>query len=448
MNFSRRAFFTTVGAAALATGFEVSASAKTFRTSLNARNFGVRTGGGDQSRALQKAINKAVAQNLPLFLPGGDYAVSNITLPSGLQMSGVPGKTVLSYNGGGALLLANDASHVSLNGISLNGHKLPLSTASGALIVAQNLAYFRLENVAVFNSASSCIRLHRVSGIVSGCDISRAAQAGIFSNDANGLTITTTHVHDCDNNGILVWRSQKSEDGTIVSQNRISNIHTVDGGTGQNGNGINIFRAHNVIAAQNRISDCAYSAIRSNAGSACQIIGNSCSRIDEVALYAEFGFEGALIAQNIVEKAASGIAITNFNEGGRLGICANNIIRDMFTRPGSEDLRGVGIGAEADTIVRGNLIENAPVMGIGLGWGKYLRDVSATGNIIRNSPIGIGVSVSKGAGRALISDNLISGATTHAIAGFDFHSVLPADLISGDNASRFSHLIIKDNVAS
>lgn len=448
MDFSRRTFLTFAGAATASAGISTVVHARTSSTALNARDFGVGIGGGDQSKALQKAINKAAARKLPLFLPGGEYAVGNINLPSGLQWSGVPGRTVLNYNGSGAMFQANDATHVSLSGLSFNGHKVALSSASDALIVAQNTAHFRLDNCQVSGSAANGIRLYKVSGSVRDCTLSQMAQAGIFSNDATGMLLTQNHIHDSDNNGILVWRSVKSEDGTIVSQNRIENIKTLDGGNGQNGNGINIFRAHNVIASQNRISDCAYSAIRSNAGSACQIIGNNCSRIGEVALYAEFGFEGALIAQNIIEKAGTGISITNFNNGGRLGICANNIIRDMIKRPEREDFRGVGIGVEADTIVSGNLVENAPVMGIGLGWGKYLRNVSTTGNIIRNSPIGIGVSVSQGAGHALISDNLISGATTHAIAGFDFHKILPDDLINSDIASRYAHLTVKNNVAA
>ena len=41
----------------------------------------------------------------------------------------------------------------------------------------------------------------------------------------------------------------------------------------------------------------------------------------------------------------------------------------------------------------GNVIENAPAFGIVAGWGKYLRDVAITGNVIRNAFVGIGVSV-------------------------------------------------------
>ena len=41
----------------------------------------------------------------------------------------------------------------------------------------------------------------------------------------------------------------------------------------------------------------------------------------------------------------------------------------------------------------GNIIENAPVAGISVGWGQYLRDVSVTGNVVRSAGVGIAVSV-------------------------------------------------------
>jgi uncharacterized secreted repeat protein (TIGR03808 family) len=127
-----------------------------------------------------------------------------------------------------------------------------------------------------------------------------------------------------------------------------------------------------VIVSGNRIADCAFSAIRSNSGSNCQMIGNSCARLGEVALYAEFAFEGAVIANNIVDKAATGITVTNFNDGGRLAVVQGNLVRNLFFRK-DPDSRGNGISIEADTVVSGNVIENAPGFGIAIGWVSYLR---------------------------------------------------------------------------
>ena len=198
-------------------------------------------------------------------------------------------------------------------------------------------------------------------------------------------------MRDCGDNGILVWRSEAGEDGTLVTANRIERIAAKSGGSGQNGNGVNVFRAGSVLVSANRIADCAFSAIRSNAGSNCQMIGNSCARIGEVALYAEFAFEGVVIANNLVDKAAMGISVTNFKQGGRLAVVQGNLIRNLFFRK-DVDSRGIGIAIEADSVVSGNVIEDAPGFGILIGWGSYLRDVSVTDNLIRNSHIGIGVS--------------------------------------------------------
>ena len=119
-----------------------------------------------------------------------------------------------------------------------------------------------------------------------------------------------------------------------------------------------------MIVRGNRIRNCAFSAVRGNAASNIHIEGNSVSDVREVALYAEFGFEGALIANNTVDGAAIGVSVTNFNEGGRLAVVQGNIIRNLLpkrpagTDPG--DGAGIGIAVEADTAVTGNVIENAP----------------------------------------------------------------------------------------
>jgi putative cofactor-binding repeat protein len=76
------------------------------------------------------------------------------------------------------------------------------------------------------------------------------------------------------------------------------------GGSGQYGNAINAFRAGNVIVRGNRIRNCDYSPERGNSASNIQISGNSVSDVREVALYSEFSFEGAVIANNTVDGAA------------------------------------------------------------------------------------------------------------------------------------------------
>ena len=195
----------------------------------------------------------------------------------------------------------------------------------------------------------------------------------------------------------------------------------------------------------NRITDCAYSAVRGNSASDIQILGNSCARLGEVALYAEFAFQGALIANNLVDTAATGISVTNFNEGGRLAVVQGNILRNLFRREQEpEDKRGEGIAVEADASVIGNVIEGAPTAGLVIGSGTYLRDIVATGNLIRKAGVGILVSAT-GAGTCLIANNMISGAANGNIRAMD-RSTRPVgpELIGG---GRGEHLSLAGNVA-
>ena len=260
-------------------------------------------------------------------------------------------------------------------------------------------------------ATASCSK--RIEGEITGTTITGALGAAIFSLDARGLTIARNTIRNAGNNGIQVWRSQAGDDGTQVIDNRIEDTAAQAGGSGQNGNAINVFRAHNVTVRGNRIRNAAFSAVRGNAASNIQITNNTCTGLGEVAIYAEFGFEGAVIANNTIDGAAIGIAVTNFNQGGRLAVVQGNLIRNLVPkRPAGTDPNdgtGIGIGVEADTAVTGNVIENAPVAGISVGWGQYLRDVSVTGNVVRSAGVGIAVSVSPGAGSAVIADNLISG---------------------------------------
>jgi len=91
------------------------------------------------------------------------------------------------------------------------------------------------------------------------------------------------------------------------------------------------------------------------------------------------------------------------------------------------------------------VVENAPSYGIIAGWGRYLRDVAITGNIVRNADIGIGVSVTPGAGSALVNDNVIAAARNGAVVGFDHHKRMTGDLTQ-QGAAKFAQLAIGSNL--
>jgi uncharacterized secreted repeat protein (TIGR03808 family) len=415
------------------------------RAELDAVSLGVRPNApDDQSQILQRAIEQAAVARAVLRLPPGFYRAGALQLPSYAAISGVAGATRIVMAGGPSMMSATGSDHVSVSGIVLDGAGIPLPERRGLLHVAQGRA-IRVADCEIVNSGRNGVSLESVEGELAANTIS-GGDAAIFSIDARGLRIAGNTIRGAGNGGILVWRNTPGDDGTLIVDNHIEGILNKAGGSGQWGNAINVFRAGNVIVRGNRIRDAAFTAVRGNAASNLQIVGNTCSGLGEVALYAEFGFEGAVIANNIVDGAALGVSVTNFDKGGRLAVVQGNLIRNLVGRrpPGTDpnDSAGIGIGVEADTVVNGNVIENAPYAGIAAGWGAYLRDVAITSNVIRRAEFGITVSVAPAP--AVIADNMISDIRSGAIVGMEWKKPVTGDL-SKDGATRYAQLSIVGN---
>ncbi|MER8562997.1 TIGR03808 family TAT-translocated repetitive protein [Mesorhizobium sp. M0578] len=421
------------------------------RGAINATERGVRPGAlDDQSKAFAKLLRDAHDRDMPVFLPPGIYIVSNLSLPGRVRLSGVPGASRIVYGGNGHLIMAERAEHIELSGLVFDGSNRWMGDYTQGLLDLRRIAHLVVDNCQMTGSGKNSLALEHASGRIERSEISGAADAGIYSVEADGLEISGNSVSDCANGGILVHRWQAAEDGTIVSGNRVERIRARGGGTGQNGNGINAFRAGNVIISGNIVSDCAFSAIRANSASNLQVTGNTCSRSGETAVYSEFSFEGAVIGNNIVDGAANGISIVNFNEGGRMGVCSGNVVRNLSTSgpyPADAPGFGVGISVEADTTVSGNVVENAPLYGMQIGWGPFMRNVVATGNVIRKAGTGIVVSVVEGAGTAIISDNVIDRVQNGAIVGQRWAEPVTGDLAASGNAG-YAHLTVERNHVS
>jgi uncharacterized secreted repeat protein (TIGR03808 family) len=448
----RRTFLAALGAAAAApAAAAVNPSGPVAGGDLNAAELGMNPRAtADQSRLLQRLLDSASDSNHQIFLPAGSYAVSGIKLPARTRLAGIPGATRLVYTGDRTMFTAERAEFVQLAGLTIDGADQPLDSYVTGIIHIADSRGVDISGCTVEGSYRSAIALDRSEGRIRGNTIRTARDAAIRAIESTGLSITDNAVADCGNAGILVYRWTEGQDGTIVTGNRIERIAAKDGGTGQNGNGINVFRAHGVIVSNNRISSCAFTAVRANSANNVQIVGNTCTGSGEVGIYSEFSFEGAMIANNIVDGAATGISVVNFNEGGRIGVVSGNIVRNLTgSGPYPADPPGFGIGIviEADTAATGNVIDGAPLFGMLLGWGPYLRDVVASGNVIRRAPVGVAVSVVEGGGGAVITDNRISGATRGAIVGARWSDILPGDLAKS-GAGKFPQLLIERNSVS
>lgn len=439
--------FAVTGLAA-ASARAANGQAAAIRFSVEAAEFGVRPSAGeDQSAAFAKMLGAASDRDLAVFLPPGRYIVSDILLPRAVRLTGIAGATRLVNGGGRRFLAANEAEHIQLADLSFDGGAHFLAGEAPGLLSLANVGRLAIDGCEFAASSGHGLSLQKCAGRVERSRVSGAADAGLYLNDSAGLTITGNEVADCGNGGILVHRSQPGADATIVSANRIAGIRARDGGTGQNGNGINAFRADEVIVSGNHISDCAFSAIRGNSAGNFQVAGNTCLRSGETAIYSEFAFQGAVVSANIVDGAANGISIANLDHGGRMATVSGNIVRNLSRAgPYTPDPPGfgTGIGVEADVALTGNLVENAPLHGIGIGWGPFMRNVVATGNIVRKAGTGIAVTVVEGAGAAVITDNLFEAVEKGAVVGYRWAEAATGDL-TAEGAELPPRLIVARN---
>ena len=454
MQFDRRKFLTAAGtsiacAAVVNSSKAAEINISNLRGGLNASDSGLRpSASDDQSRTLQKALDRAALENKPVFLPPGDYLVSNINLPSNTRLMGVPGASRLIYTGGGHFLLSENAAHLEITGITFDGANLPIQDYAAALVRINNADHAVIDNCEFSGSSQIGVEIDRSAGRITNSKISGAyGNAGIFALENRGMKISDNVIEDCANCGIMVYRWTRGEDNTIVSNNRVRRISAIKGGTGPWGNGINTYQCDGVVVSNNHVSDCAFSTIRSNSCSNIQIIGNTCFRAGETSIYSEFEFEGAMVANNIVDGGARGISIVNLDHGGRLSVCANNLIRNIKDSAPYEDknhLFGNGISAEADISITGNVIERTATFGIMLGWGEYLRNVVASNNVIREADTGFYVSVVKGTGPVIISNNSLSRILRAGIRGYRWREPVTEDLALTGNAD-FKNLTVSGN---
>ncbi|KPH10346.1 TIGR03808 family TAT-translocated repetitive protein [Rhizobium acidisoli] len=454
---SRRDMFFFLAAAAVAGGSApralgaplAAAGQPDLRGAIDAVEYRAIPEGGDRkTRNLQQMIEQAARENVPVFLPPGTYRVANLNLPDNTRITGVAGASRIVYTGEGHLFAAANVRRIELSNLVIDGGNRQLADSAGGLIQFTGVDEVLIENCEIGGSRKHGLQLERCGGRIERSRISGAAQAGLYAVDSANLSVTGNTITDCGNGGILVHRWNKAEDGTVVSGNRISNIRANDGGTGQNGNGINIFRADGVMVVNNHISDCAFTAIRANSASDIQISNNQCRRSGETAIYVEFAFEGAVVSANMIDGAANGISIANFDEGGRLATVTGNVVRNLTLKgPYKHEVGfGIGIAAEADTLISANMIEGAPRWGMQIGWGPYLRNVVVSGNVVRQAPVGCAVSVADGAGTAVITDNVFQETAKGAVLGFQWEKKVSAEMAGG--GAPYKQLTVERNRVS
>jgi len=179
--------FVTLGGLAAALAATESAKAASAAPGLAGKtviDFGVVPDSwGDQSAALQTAINELAAAGQPIVIPAGRYRAAKLQLPSKACVLGVPGLTVLMAPQGSPAFESLNAQEVSIRGVSF----------SGAAIAARE-----------------CRNL-----TISECTVSSSPGDGIVCS-GTGLLVAGNRVHACA--GAAIW----VEGGGIVTNNLVS----------------------------------------------------------------------------------------------------------------------------------------------------------------------------------------------------------------------------------
>jgi uncharacterized secreted repeat protein (TIGR03808 family) len=400
----------------------------------------------DQSEALQAAIDAAVRDGAALSLPVGEFRASGLKLPSGLRLLGVPGHTKLVAVGDGPVATIDAATDIVIENVGFAGSAMAGTDETPGLVELSNADAVTFRGCSFSKGPGNGISITQSDATIETCKFDQLGQAAIYAMDSKGLLINGNRIEGCGNAGIRIWRSTAGTDGTIIMGNRIARIDWHDGGNGQTGNGINIYLADEVIISDNHIADCAFTAIRANGTRNTQIHSNTCLRSGEVAIFSEFGFSGSVVANNIVDGAATGISITNLDSGGHLATCTGNIVRNISERSAvNPDTQPVGIYAEAETVVANNTVDSVPGIGIAAGYGPFVRNLVVAGNIVTGAKIGIAVSVVQDApaGPVRISGNVISGATDGAIVGAEWEKIVTTDLVR--DAGTYPNISVTDN---
>ena len=242
MNLSRRTFL-------------LSAAATPYlRTLAHAETVTARK--GDQTQQLQAAISDAAKTGGVVQLGAGTFETGVLSILSNVTIQGIPGLTKLHAPAGGRIFSILPASQVILQGIALTA-----KGSTGNLITAEGVERLIIEDCD-FSGGEAGLRIATCGGRISGNRLRFHQKVACQSIAATGMEISGNTVSDIGNNGIQVWRDEKGDNPTIVSNNFVSRIAAEDGGDGPNGNGINIYASHGVIVSNNRVADCAFTGIR------------------------------------------------------------------------------------------------------------------------------------------------------------------------------------------
>ncbi len=323
---------------------------------------------------VQTAVNQAISHGVPLFIRPGIYQTTEIVVSASsgggtLHVTAVPGTAQLHLTSGNNLLAINGINNCKIENLILDANNVTFSnlSASSALLRLSSCNNLEIVNCVIQNSVACGIYADAVyHAKISGCTIQNCSY-GLWGMDLL-LAVDNNLVMNCSNNGMMIWTSSIRGNSSSITNNKIFSINS-GSGTGQNGNGVNVYRAIGVNVIGNIISGCQYSAIRYNSAGDAIIIGNNCYGSREVAIFLEAPgpgdwMNGGIVSGNMIDTAGGGISVANSGAGGQgtsrsIVITGNRvagIVKWNITDPGYFPTtgNGIGISVEQTCVVTGN----------------------------------------------------------------------------------------------
>ena len=358
-----------------------------------------------RARLSRACCRRRPTATLPVFLPAGTYVVSNLTLPRYVRLSGVPGATRIVYGGDGHLLIGRGRRAYRTD---RPGHRRrqPLDRRSTrrASSIFSRVAPRRRSTIARSSAAArTASRFERVGGRIERSTISgRRRRRHLFGRGGRARRSPATPSPTAPMAASSCIAGSRPTTAPSSSGNRVERIAARNGGTGQNGNGINVFRADNVMVVEQRRQR-------------LRLLGDPRQQRQQPADRSQHLLAHRRDRASMPNSPSKAPSSTPTSSTARPTASRSSISTRAAAWPSARQHRaqsvdqgplpadapgfGVGITVEADTAVTGNVVENAPLYGLQIGWGPYMRNVVATGNVIRKAGTGIAVTWSKAPAR-------------------------------------------------
>jgi uncharacterized secreted repeat protein (TIGR03808 family) len=404
----------------------------------------------DRTEWLANELREAAKRGASFKLPAGIIATRSLELPDGATIVGAPSGSTLRLIGQGPLFHASAARSIEIESVTFDGGGNAFADPKRGLLDFSDVPGLKIHGCAIRNSGGRGVNLTRCGGRFAQNMIERVRDAGYFSLDGLGVDIDGNHLRECGDNGVLVWTSVAGRyEGSRVRNNVIEDVHNFSGGDGAYGNGVGVFNCGFVRVENNKISRCAYTAVRNNNGNDVSVTGNECKTFGEKAMYAEFGAKRAAFRDNKIDDAGAGIAVTNAERGTDVGWVTGNTITGLReTHPDDEFGPNMfwltGILGEKNCEIAGNTVVGSPWIGIALG--GYRENLSAESNTLVDNAYGITFATGLRVGNAVIAGNKIVGSKKAAIAAMSGPNVLPGDASAPGEAAKYPRLSVRDNI--